>query len=236
MRGVADDLTGQRFGRRVVLGRADAPKPRAEDHNTYWLVRCDCGVEQTIRCQTVKRTKRCRACFIKRDTIDLLGRTFGLGTVIGRAPRASRAASGAYWLVRCACGTERVVYGNMLRKGRSNGCRACVKRGRTRLTQQLAEVLVLAAEHATITPVFVREELGYTARAVWGSLHHAARKGLLSHPTEGVYALAPDGLALLRDVAEGRRADRWKLRGEIVAALDGGRASGRSTVRKGIAA
>lgn len=34
------DLTGQRFGRLTVLGKATSKKTA---HNTYWLCRCDCG-------------------------------------------------------------------------------------------------------------------------------------------------------------------------------------------------
>lgn len=38
------DLTGQRFGRLVVIRRA----PTVSGRNTRWLCRCDCGVEKAI--------------------------------------------------------------------------------------------------------------------------------------------------------------------------------------------
>ncbi len=37
------DLTGQRFGRRLVLGRAD--KGARRDRQAFWLCRCTCGAE-----------------------------------------------------------------------------------------------------------------------------------------------------------------------------------------------
>lgn len=40
------DLTGQRFGRLVVVGRADPPKDK--HGNTRWHCRCDCGNETDV--------------------------------------------------------------------------------------------------------------------------------------------------------------------------------------------
>lgn len=52
------DLTGQRFGRWLVLGRA--PK-RAGRSDSRWLLRCDCGVEVERRSDVLKSgdTKSC---------------------------------------------------------------------------------------------------------------------------------------------------------------------------------
>lgn len=38
------DYTGERFGKLTVLSRAET-----RNRSTYWLCRCDCGVEKTIR-------------------------------------------------------------------------------------------------------------------------------------------------------------------------------------------
>ena len=40
------DLTGQAFGRLTVLSRAMLPD---KNHGSYWLCRCECGQEKTIR-------------------------------------------------------------------------------------------------------------------------------------------------------------------------------------------
>ena len=40
-----NDLTGQRFGRLVVLGLADVPDRKGF---IFWRVRCDCGTEKTV--------------------------------------------------------------------------------------------------------------------------------------------------------------------------------------------
>lgn len=52
------DLTGQRFGRLVVLGLADVPDRKGF---IFWRVRCDCGMEKTVMQNNLVsgRTKSC---------------------------------------------------------------------------------------------------------------------------------------------------------------------------------
>lgn len=54
------DLTGQRFGKLVVLGRGESKGPG----RTAWRCRCDCGNEKTIRGDALKggSTKSCGNC------------------------------------------------------------------------------------------------------------------------------------------------------------------------------
>lgn len=60
--------------------------------------------------------------------IEMIGRTFGLWTVIGECDR--RAGSGsAYWKCKCSCGNTSSVLGTNLRNNSSNGCTSCAKRG-----------------------------------------------------------------------------------------------------------
>lgn len=51
--------------------------------------------------------------------IDITGQTFGRWTVLHRHPSEKKSAQ---WLCRCSCGTERVVFGFMLRNGKSSSC------------------------------------------------------------------------------------------------------------------
>lgn len=56
------DLTGQRFGRLVVLGLADVPDRKGF---IFWRVRCDCGTEKTVMQNNLVsgRTKSCGCLF-----------------------------------------------------------------------------------------------------------------------------------------------------------------------------
>ena len=55
--------------------------------------------------------------------IDHTGQTFGLWTVLERAPGNGKRAQ---WLCRCTCGAERVVDGGNLRGGYSKSC-GCIR-------------------------------------------------------------------------------------------------------------
>lgn len=60
--------------------------------------------------------------------IDLTGKTFGRLTVIERAPRLDYVnRMGAWWLCRCSCGQEIVVYGEHLRIGSTRSC-GCLRK------------------------------------------------------------------------------------------------------------
>lgn len=52
------DITGQRFGKRVVLG----PVPVAKNKHARWSVRCDCGHQFTCLTQDLRRGKPCMRC------------------------------------------------------------------------------------------------------------------------------------------------------------------------------
>lgn len=55
--------------------------------------------------------------------IDMTGKRFGRWTVIERRPKPTfQTGTNAWWLVRCDCGTERVLNGRSLRTGNSQSC------------------------------------------------------------------------------------------------------------------
>jgi len=48
-KGTLVDLSGQRFGRLLVIRKADRPKyKKTKSHYAYWLCKCDCGNEKII--------------------------------------------------------------------------------------------------------------------------------------------------------------------------------------------
>lgn len=66
------DLTGQRFGKRVVLGRAERDcKP------VWWTVRCDCGRIDMAPGHSLKagKSRQCRDCQAESRHVDGYGST-----------------------------------------------------------------------------------------------------------------------------------------------------------------
>src|SRR6185437_14770853 len=57
------DVTGQRFGRLLVLSRAENNK----HHRTQWLCRCDCGTEKIITWQCIEQGTRSCGCLLLDD-------------------------------------------------------------------------------------------------------------------------------------------------------------------------
>jgi Recombination endonuclease VII len=53
------DLTGQRFGKRVVIERRETPIYRGKKGSSVWLVKCDCGSEKVLPTSTVKNNPSC---------------------------------------------------------------------------------------------------------------------------------------------------------------------------------
>lgn len=134
------DLTGQRFGRLIVL----EPTDKWYGGTTVWRCRCDCGtlvdvasiklrkgLTKSCGClspkvnKTAKRTRKektssehpgKRGAKIK----DLTGRVFGELTVIG--PTKERKNAGVVWECKCSCGEICYVPSTQLVNGHTTSC------------------------------------------------------------------------------------------------------------------
>ena len=53
------DLTGERFGKLVVIKRADSRMQPCKKLTTYWLCKCDCGNFKEIRQDRIRTQKDC---------------------------------------------------------------------------------------------------------------------------------------------------------------------------------
>lgn len=116
------DLTGQRFGRLVITGRAPN---RPGSRIARWNAQCDCGATTTARGDHLRtgRTTSC-GCYRREDSakrrlIDLTGNRFGRLTVIRRAPNRNNQTR---WHCRCDCGAEIISHGTNLASGDSRSC------------------------------------------------------------------------------------------------------------------
>lgn len=126
------DLTGQRFGRLVVLSEADAYIPPSGHRVRCWNCVCDCGthlvVRQNLLTCTHNPTRSC-GCLLKefnrRNAQDLTGQRFGRLLVLGpvELPRPRHNGTRLGWRCRCDCGKEIITTQVALADGkRSCGC------------------------------------------------------------------------------------------------------------------
>ncbi len=111
--GAVRDLTGQRFGRLLIVKRS-----ANKGNQIMWECRCDCGSITTVWSNSLKRglTKSC-GCYRKEvmraRTKDLTDRRFGRLLVTGRAYNGGRRVM---WKCNCDCGKNHVLSGNSLTK------------------------------------------------------------------------------------------------------------------------
>ena len=126
------DLTGQRFGKLVVIRRAaDYIEPVSKHKVPMWECKCDCGNIKVIYGTKLRNgTKDCgcedkkarneNGQFIKGYGVkDITGKRFGKLTVIGLDRVINRRS---YWTVQCDCGNIKTVRGDTLKVITSCGC------------------------------------------------------------------------------------------------------------------
>lgn len=136
------DLTNQRFGKLVVQRVDHIEKDRLGSGTYYWLCKCDCGNEKVVQGDVLKRghTVSC-GCYqsiasanrAKTRTIDLLGRRFGLLTVISREANEKNVGQDySFWKCKCDCGNYKNVEGYHLTHGYVASC-GCLKQSKLEL-------------------------------------------------------------------------------------------------------
>ena len=128
------DLTGQRFGRLVVLKKDDN---RLTKCGSYWICQCDCGKIKSIRSSSLRngdiqscgcyRTEKIIATKKERGLIDdLVGQRFGMLTVLERDEELIKQNNGViYWKCLCDCGNIKSIRSTNLKRKDENRTISC---------------------------------------------------------------------------------------------------------------
>jgi len=114
---MAHDLTGQKFGKGVVIKQVEKPI-HLKQGGRYWLVKCKCGNTSVVNGSYLKngRWKNCK-CINEKD---LVGNKFGDGIVkklIGPDGNGHRV-----WLLECKCGKKYESFTQSLTSGNTKSC------------------------------------------------------------------------------------------------------------------
>ena len=114
------DLTGQRFGKLVVI--RDVGR---ENGHVLWECLCDCGEPRQIKSGNLRNgNSRSCGCMVCGNS-DLKGQRFGKWTVVDECE--TRRWKQVCWVCVCECGTYKEVSGSSLRRGMSTSCGYCVR-------------------------------------------------------------------------------------------------------------
>lgn len=119
------DLTGQRFGRWTVVGRAED-----KGGKNYWHCKCDCGNEKDVYVSSLikEKSKSCgclsREMQSQQKLKNLIGKKFGKLTVIERAESriTPKGQIKSVWKCLCDCGNEIEVLASNLVRGNTKSC------------------------------------------------------------------------------------------------------------------
>lgn len=138
------DLTGQRFGRLVVLSEAES-----KSGHRRWLCQCDCGAT-TISHQTSLRSGNAKSCGClarevagkyegprRRTRKDIKGERFGLLTVLREAPNREKWVS--RWICLCDCGKEVDVSYGALASGNTTSCGCAIRKKHSERMKRMNE-------------------------------------------------------------------------------------------------
>lgn len=114
----AVDLTGQRFGKWMVIERDYSIKKV----NAYWKCECECGTLKSISGMNLRNgtSLSCGCANYNRRSVDLVGKEFGKLKVLRKSDVMISGQSA--WIVQCECGNIREMSLNNLKGSKSCGC------------------------------------------------------------------------------------------------------------------
>lgn len=115
---------GRSFGKWKVLSFSH----KDIKSNRFYLCGCECGFQYNIALHRLKKlpeSQGCRRCYhnSKYKYEDMIGKTFGSCTVLGRLNSGRRESK---LLTRCQCGREKVSKAYLLKKGKGSKCPNCI--------------------------------------------------------------------------------------------------------------
>ena len=135
MMGKEVDLTGQKFGKLLVVEKSEKPitSKNKDQGRRYWKCLCECGKEKIVLGTSLKNgsTKSCGCLYSIRQKdkttngfIDLSGKIFGKLLVlnIDHIDRSKNGLDIIYWNCKCDCGNSYIVRGQSLRDGKTRSC------------------------------------------------------------------------------------------------------------------
>lgn len=124
------DLTGQRFGKLVVLSRGINKRYPAGGNQITWICLCDCGGYSEVQARNLRRgdTTSCGCLSCLTPGPELVGRQFGRLTVVDK--RKDRRGK-TVWLCRCECGNSIISQASVLLRGKTVAC-GCFQTERAR--------------------------------------------------------------------------------------------------------
>lgn len=117
------DLTGQRFGKLLVIKKDESVAPKNGRH-TKWICQCDCGNIISVQSNHL-RAGEATACSQACKTRIPNGSQFGKLTVIEMTNERAKNGGSVLYKCQCDCGNIELVSSTELRANRKFHCLKC---------------------------------------------------------------------------------------------------------------
>lgn len=124
------DLTGQRFGRFMILERDYSIQKEKKSKDVFWKCECDCGNIFSARGHDIVQNKILSCGCLKKENThninykDLNGKKFGHLEVLYKCDYLKD--NHTVWHCKCDCGNEIEISGRRLTSGETQSC-GCIK-------------------------------------------------------------------------------------------------------------
>lgn len=116
------DIIGRRFGKLIPVALSEK-KDKKRKSKRFFHCRCDCG--NFVECELsglIEGNSLSCGC-VTPESYNLVNKRFGKLIVIERSDKRLNTNNNIFWRCRCDCGGERIVSGNLLRKGKVTHCK-----------------------------------------------------------------------------------------------------------------
>ena len=119
------DLTGQKFGKWLVLSRDSFSK-------SGWHCKCDCKFEKIVHLANLKKALKnnagCKNCQL--SIYNLTGSTFGSWKVLHKDVNLKFKGK-ICWICECICGNKSSILTQSLLAGKTKNCRKCADKNKS---------------------------------------------------------------------------------------------------------
>ena len=160
-----EDLTGQKFGKLVVLFRTENKIESNGRKRVMWHCKCDCGNETDISGSNLQSNYTNSCGCLKHKHLhpkksddkfkNLSGLTFNNLTVLCKVNADEKETSNTLWKCNCICGNETILRANQIVNGFVKSC-GCLKIQNTKnalvkdlSNQQFGKLLVIRQKGST---------------------------------------------------------------------------------------
>ena len=143
--GRRNNLLNKRFGRWLVIDRAESRYNKKGKPQVYWKCKCDCGTIKDVKAASLTNNLSMSCGCLQKEKVsnitrlDIQGMKFGKLTAIESINKRLNSSGSLGWKCLCDCGNIHYTTSAQLRSGRIKSCGCSLKNRESKLYLSLEE-------------------------------------------------------------------------------------------------